>query len=77
MSSPTMLASRFDSTTIFSPNRRTLSGSSVEASNASASRAIAPTGVFNSWLTLATKSRRVASIRACSDWSPTNTTANW
>ena len=28
---------------------------------------IAATGVFNSWLTLATKSRRLASMRACSD----------
>ena len=34
------------------------------SSTASASSATAPTGVFSSWLTLATKSRRVASSRA-------------
>ena len=71
MSSPTMLASRFDSVTIFSANLCTVSGSSAEANSASASTPIAPTGVLSSWLTLATKSRRVASIRACSDWSST------
>ena len=69
ISSLTMLPSRLASTSTFSPNRRTVSGSSAEASSASASTAIAPTGVLSSWLTLATKSRRVASMRAYSEWS--------
>ncbi len=42
------------------------SGSTV---NVSASRPRAPIGVFNSWLTLATKSRRISSRRRRSDTS--------
>ena len=69
ISSLTMSPSRLASTSTFSPNRRTVSGSSAEDSRASASTAMAPTGVLSSWLTLATKSRLVASIRAYSEWS--------
>src|ERR1700687_3680355 len=50
ISSPTMLASRMDSASIFSANRRTVSASSAEASSASASTPIAPTGVLSSCL---------------------------
>ena len=75
ISSLTMLPSRVDSVTIFSPKWCTDAGSSADSSSASASRLSAPTGVFSSWLTLATKSRRVASIRACSVSSSANTTA--
>lgn len=64
ISSATMSPSRLASTSTFSANRRTVSESSADASSASASSAMAPTGVLSSWLTLATKSRRVASIRA-------------
>ena len=59
-----MSPSRLASMSTFSANRRTVSESSADASSASASSAIAPTGVLSSWLTLATKSRRVASMRA-------------
>ena len=44
-------------------NRTTASGSSFASSTASASRFSAPIGVLSSWLTLATKSRRIASTR--------------
>ena len=40
-------------------NRTTASGSSLASATASASRLSAPTGVLSSWLTLATKSRRI------------------
>ena len=60
---PTRSASRADSTPIRPAKRRTASGSSAASSTASASSEIAPIGVFSSWLTLATKSRRVASMR--------------
>ena len=49
--------------------RRTASGSSAASSMVSASRASAPTGVFSSWLMLATKSRRTSSTRRLSVWS--------
>ena len=45
---------------------RTWSASSLADSTASASSARAPTGVFNSWLTLATKSLRTTSTRRSS-----------
>ena len=43
---------------------RTCGGSSAADSIASASRLTAPTGVFSSWLVLATKSRRICSTRS-------------
>ena len=43
--------------------RTTASGSSLASATASASRLSAPTGVLSSWLTLATKSRRIDSTR--------------
>ncbi len=55
-------------------NRSTTRGSS-SPSRVSASRLKAPTGVFSSWLTLATKSRRMASRRCRSDASWTMATA--
>ena len=60
---PTRSVSRADSTPIRPANLRTAVGSSAASSTASASSEIAPIGVFSSWLTLATKSRRVCSIR--------------
>ena len=55
--------SRADSIPIRAANRRTAGGSSAASSTASASSDSAPIGVLSSWLTLATKSRRVCSIR--------------
>ena len=57
-----MRPTRWASLTIFSASRRTTSDSSSSI-RASASRARAPTGVFSSWLMLATKSVRMASSR--------------
>ena len=54
-------------------NRRTASASSAASSIVSASSASAPTGVFSSWLTLATKSRRTSSTRCRSVWSSAST----
>ena len=45
------------------------------AAMVSASSPSAPIGVFNSWLTLATKSRRTLSTRRASDTSRVNATA--
>ncbi len=59
----TSRVSRSLSSTIRSENRMTASGSSEASRTASDSRRMAPTGVFSSWLTLATKSRRTASTR--------------
>ena len=59
----TSLPSRSDSVNIRSAKRRTASGSSAASCIASESRRIAPTGVFSSWETLATKSRRTSSTR--------------
>ena len=73
MSSVTRLPSRLASLRILVPKRRTSAGSSAASSTASANSPIAPTGVFSSWLTLATKSRRVASSRTASDVSPAST----
>ena len=59
----TSLDSRSLSVSIRLAKRWTASGSSAASVMASASSRIAPTGVFSSWLTLATKSRRTASTR--------------
>ena len=59
----TSLVSRALSVCIRPENRVTASGSSAASCTASASRLSAPTGVFSSWETLATKSRRIASTR--------------
>ncbi|CAB4701705.1 unannotated protein [freshwater metagenome] len=58
-----------------SAKRRTCAASSLAASTASAKRASAPTGVFNSWLTLATKSRRTASTLRSSAKSSISTSS--
>ena len=55
-------------------NRTTASGSSFASATASASRLSAPIGVLSSWLTLATKSRRMASTRCASVRSSARTT---
>ena len=57
------------------PVRRFATSGSTSPSNASASRLIAPSGVFSSWLTLATKSRRTASTRIRSVMSSKRATA--
>ena len=59
----TSLVSRSLSVSIRVAKRWTASGSSAASVTASASRRMAPTGVFSSWLTLATKSRRTVSTR--------------
>ena len=59
----TSRVSRSLSVCIRPANRVTASGSSAASCTASASSLIAPTGVFSSWDTLATKSRRIASTR--------------
>ena len=59
----TSRVSRALSVCIRPANRVTASGSSAASCTASASRFSAPTGVFSSWETLATKSRRIASTR--------------
>ena len=69
----TRSVSRADSTPIRLANLRTASGSSAASSTASASSEIAPIGVFSSWLTLATKSRRICSIRRAAVWSSART----
>ena len=66
MMSCTSAASRPDSLCMRLANRRTASSSSAEDSSASASREMAPTGVFSSWDTLATKSLRISSVRVIS-----------
>ena len=63
MMSWTRAASRADSLCMRLANRRTASGSSADDSSASASSEMAPTGVFSSWETLATKSLRISSVR--------------
>ena len=57
-------------------NRCTASGSSAASATASASRISAPIGVFSSWLTLATKSRRIASTRRSLVRSSTSTSTS-
>src|SRR6478735_7614207 len=68
-------AARWASSTIRVVSRRTTSGSSLSEA-ASASTASAPTGVFSSWLMLATKSVRTASSRARSLTSSIVASAN-
>ena len=55
---------------------RTASGSSAASSPPPTSSDSAPTGVFSSWLTLATKSRRTASIRRASVRSSTSSSTS-
>ena len=66
ISSPTSFASRPPSCWMRAAKRCTASGSSAASWIASASRVSPPTGVFSSWETLATKSRRTLSSRRCS-----------
>lgn len=73
MISWTRLASRVASICIRPAKRCTASGSSAASATASESSESAPTGVLSSWLTLATKSRRTASIRRRSVRSSTST----
>ncbi len=73
ISSLTRVVRRAASWCIRPANRRTASGSSLASSTASASSDSAPTGVFSSWLTLATKSRRTSSTRRASERSSTIT----
>ena len=49
--------------------RRWATMGSVSAESVSANSPMAPMGVFSSWLTLATKSRRISSRRRRSDTS--------
>ena len=57
--------------------RCTASGSSAASMTASESSLIAPTGVFSSWLTLATKSRRIDSTRRSRVRSSTRARTSW
>ena len=75
MRSLTRLVRRCDSTCIRALKRCTASGSSLALCTASASSESAPTGVLSSCDTLATKSRRTASMRCASDRSSTSTSA--
>ena len=72
--SSTMRPRRSDSRTSCSARRRTTSTSSAEAI-VSARSPNAPSGVFSSWLTLATKSRRMLSTRRVSVTSWMSATA--
>lgn len=72
MSSWTRLVSRLASICIRPAKRVIASGSSEASMTASESRESAPTGVLSSWLTLATKSRRTASMRRASVRSSTS-----
>ena len=56
--------------------RARASAGSVASSSASASSCSAPTGVFSSWLTLATKSRRTRASR-CASVTSAASTATW
>ena len=69
----TSRVSRSLSICIREANLTTASGSSAAWATASASRLMAPTGVLSSWLTLATKSRRMASTRRSLVRSSTST----
>ncbi len=73
ISSLTSAPSRTDSDCSFPANRRTATGSSAASTVASANRPMAATGVLSSCETLATKSRRAASIRWAADSSVTDT----
>lgn len=72
MSSWTRLVRRVASFCIRPAKRSTASGSSLASITASESSDRAPTGVLSSWLTLATKSRRTASMRRASVRSSTS-----
>ena len=74
MSSRTNRPSRLPSRCMRCAKRATVSGSSAASSTASASSVSAPTGVFSSWETLATKSRRTASKRWASVTSSSSST---
>lgn len=76
MSSCTRLVSRVASICIRPANRSTASGSSEASMTASESRDSAPVGVLSSWLTLATKSRRTASMRRASVRSSTSSSTS-
>ena len=76
MISWTRLVSRVASICIRPAKRWTASGSSEASITASESSESAPTGVFSSWLTLATKSRRTASIRRASVRSSTSSSTS-
>ena len=73
----TSRASRSLSVCIRPANRCTASGSSAASMTASESSWIAPTGVFSSWLTLATKSRRIDSTRRSRVRSSTRASTSW
>ena len=73
----TSRASRSLSVCILPANRCTASGSSEASITASESRRIAPTGVLSSWLTLATKSRRIDSTRRSRVRSSTSASTSW
>lgn len=76
ISSCTRLVSRVASICMRPANRCTASGSSEASITASDSRDSAPTGVLSSWLTLATKSRRTASMRRASVRSSTSSSTS-
>ncbi len=76
MSSCTRLVRRVASICMRPANRSTASGSSEASMTASDSSESAPTGVFSSWLTLATKSRRTASMRRASVRSSTSSSTS-
>ena len=73
----TSRASRSLSVCIRPANRCTASGSSAASITASESSLIAPTGVLSSWLTLATKSRRIDSTRRSRVRSSTRASTSW
>ena len=76
ISSWTRLVSRVASFCMRPAKRSTASGSSAASRTASESRESAPTGVFSSWLTFATKSRRTASMRRASVRSSTRSSTS-
>ena len=69
----TSSVSRADSLVMRPAKYRTAPGSSAASETVSASSEIAPAGVFSSWETLVTKSRRIRSNRRCSVTSLMNT----
>ena len=77
MISLTSRPSRDASTRIRPEKRCTASGSSDASATASASTVRAPIGVFSSWLTLTTKSFRIASSRRSRVRSSTSTSTSW
>ena len=73
----TSRASRSLSVCIRPANRCTASGSSAASMTASERSLMAPTGVLSSWLTLATKSRRIDSTRRSRVRSSTRASTSW